>query len=139
MLQENMCLISRGDPNLNWTQLSANDVGFFWWSRTYRFYFFLKTHHEVDSLLLESLGIISKIAQEANNSMKENVSISVVSKRWWFNWCHSWTPPPCRTFQKLGVLNFLLERGDKPDVEMGGCHFFYYFTVQSHLLCMWEK
>ena len=51
------------------------------------------------------------------------------------------------TFQKLshlgGVQNFLLEREDKPekgvDVEMGGCHFFYYFTVQSHLHCMWEK
>ena len=40
-------------------------------------------------------------------------------------------------FSKHGV------RRDKPekgvDVEMGGCHFFYYFTVQSHLFCLWEK
>ena len=25
------------------------------------------------------------------------------------------------------------------DVEMGGCHFFYYSTVQSHLLCVWKN
>ena len=55
-----------------------------------------------------------------------------------------------RTFQKLshlglggggGVENFLLERGDKPekggvDVEMGRLPLFYYFTVQSYLLCV---
>ena len=43
--------------------------------------------------------------------------------------------------------HFLLEREDKPerkggggvDVEMGGCHFFYYVAVQLHLLCVWEK
>ena len=43
-----------------------------------------------------------------------------------------------------GVRNFLLEREGKPekggvDVEMRGCHFFSYFTVQSHLLYMLEK
>ena len=56
---------------------------------------------------------------------------------------HSWNPSPLikggevgggggRTFQKLshlGVSNFLLERGDKPEKggwcrNMGGCHFF---------------
>ena len=42
-----------------------------------------------------------------------------------------------------GVPKILLERGDNPenwgggaDIEMGGCHFFYYFTVQLHLLCV---
>ena len=25
------------------------------------------------------------------------------------------------------------------DVEMGGCHFFSYFTIQSYLLCVWGK
>ena len=41
-------------------------------------------------------------------------------------------------------LNFLLERGI--NLKRGalmqkrrGCHFFYYFTVQSHLLCVWKK
>ena len=34
-----------------------------------------------------------------------------------------------------GGLNFLLERGDKLE-KVGSCHFFYYFTVQSHLLCV---
>ena len=64
--------------------------------------------------------------------------------------------PKIRTFQKLSHLeggrgggrgwNFLLERGDKPekggggvDVEMGGLSLFYYFTVQSQLLCVWEN
>ena len=46
------------------------------------------------------------------------------------------------------VRNFLLERGDKPvkvggggvDVEMGvGLPLFYYFTVQSYLLCVRGK
>ena len=64
-------------------------------------------------------------------------------------------PPPtpfiggggARTFQKLrhlrggrrggGVRNFLLETGDK--LEKAGLPLFYYFTIQSHLLCMWEK
>ena len=52
-----------------------------------------------------------------------------------------------RTFQKLSHLwggggqNVLLERGNKPvkgavDVEMGGLPIFYYFTVQSYLLCV---
>ena len=38
----------------------------------------------------------------------------------------------------------LLKRRDNPekvekggvDIKMGGCHFFYYFTVQLHLLCV---
>ena len=34
-----------------------------------------------------------------------------------------------------GGLNFLLERGDKLE-KVGSCHFFYYFTVQLHLLCV---
>ena len=44
-----------------------------------------------------------------------------------------------------GVRNFLLERGDKPvmgggvDVEMWGLQLFYYFTVQSCLLCVRGK
>ena len=43
-----------------------------------------------------------------------------------------------------GGRNFLLERGDKPEkegvnVEKGGCHFFYQFKVQSHLLCVRGK
>ena len=44
-----------------------------------------------------------------------------------------------------GVQNFLLERGDKPvkggeiDVEMGALPLFYYFTVQSYLLCVKGK
>ena len=55
----------------------------------------------------------------------------------------------CRTFQKLshlggGVPKILLKRRDNPekvekggvDIKMGGCHFFYYFTVQLHLLCV---
>ena len=41
------------------------------------------------------------------------------------------------------VSRFLLERGDKPekgvDVEMDRLPLFYSFTVQSHLLCVWEK
>ena len=46
------------------------------------------------------------------------------------------------------VLKILLERGDNPekgegvDVEMGGgggLPIFYYFTVQSHFLCVWGK
>ena len=53
------------------------------------------------------------------------------------------------TFQKLsffwgGVRNILLEReinlkrsgGGEVDVEMEGLPLFYYFTVQSHLLCV---
>ena len=54
-----------------------------------------------------------------------------------------------RTFQKLshlvGGIKFFARKGDKPekgaDAEMGGgsCHIFYYFTVQSYLLCVWEK
>ena len=47
----------------------------------------------------------------------------------------------------MGRQNFLLEREDKPekgvDVEMGtggGCHCFYYFTVQfSHICCVWGE
>ena len=39
--------------------------------------------------------------------------------------------------------NFLLERGDKPEKGVwcrnGGLPLFYYFTVQSHLLCVREK
>ena len=45
-----------------------------------------------------------------------------------------------------GVPKILLERGDNSeqegvDVEMGGggLSLFYYFTVQSHLLCVWGK
>ena len=44
-----------------------------------------------------------------------------------------------------GVQFFLLERGDKPlevgggHVEMGGLPLFYYFTVQSYLLCVRGK
>ena len=71
---------------------------------------------------------------------------------------HSWNTPPHphplskegRTFQKLShlggwvgrVQSFLLERRDKPEkgggvvVEMGVATFFYYFIVQSHLLCL---
>ena len=61
---------------------------------------------------------------------------------------HSWTPPPLpilkgggRTFQKLshlgegaGVQKLLLERGDKPvvDVKIGVCHFF--ITLQFNLI-----
>ena len=68
---------------------------------------------------------------------------------------HSWNPHPLlkergSTFQKLvGGQKFLLEREDKPekgvDVEMGrggrgGCHCFYYFTVQfSHICCVWGE
>ena len=62
--------------------------------------------------------------------------------------------PKIRTFQKLshleggrrggGVrgLKFFARKGDKPekeggvDVEMGGLSLFYYFTVQSQLLCL---
>ena len=61
-------------------------------------------------------------------------AITILKLSPYFN--HSWTPP------------FLLEKGDKPEkgrkgvgeggggvtIEMGGCHFFYYFAVQSHLL-----
>ena len=36
-----------------------------------------------------------------------------------------------------GVQNVLLERGDKP--KKGGLPLFYYFTVQSHFLCVWGK
>ena len=42
-------------------------------------------------------------------------------------------------------MEFLARKGDKPekgvvDVEMGGgLPLFYYFTVQSHLLCVWGK
>ena len=46
----------------------------------------------------------------------------------------------------MEVSNFLLEKEDKPEkggggvnVEMGGCYFFYYFTVQSQLLCVSEQ
>ena len=45
-----------------------------------------------------------------------------------------------------GVRKFLLEREDKPekwggvDVEIGGCHFFYYFTVQfDHIHCVFGE
>ena len=38
-----------------------------------------------------------------------------------------------------GVPKILLERGDNPDVEIRGLPLFYYFTVQLHLLCVWEK
>ena len=40
-------------------------------------------------------------------------------------------------FSKYGVRRDEPEKG--VDVEMGGCHFFYYFTIQSHLFCLWEK
>ena len=55
------------------------------------------------------------------------------------------------TFQKLShlvggrgvVQNILLERGNKPergvDVEIGGCHFFYYFTVQFNLIYIFRS
>ena len=39
-------------------------------------------------------------------------------------------------------LKFFARKGDKPekeggvDVEMGGLSLFYYFTVQSQLLCL---
>ena len=46
----------------------------------------------------------------------------------------------------MGVRNFFLERGDKleksvgVDVEMGGCHFLYYFTVQfNRIYCVWGE
>ena len=32
-----------------------------------------------------------------------------------------------------GVTKFFARKGDKP--VKGGCHFFYFFTVQSYLLC----
>ena len=68
---------------------------------------------------------------------------------------HSWNTPPSlllkgvgvrgggRNFRKLSHLgggDVLLERGNKSvkgavDVEMGGLPLFYYFTVQSYLLC----
>ena len=37
-----------------------------------------------------------------------------------------------------GLPKILLERRDKSEKEggRGGCHFFYYFTVQLHLLCV---
>ena len=70
-------------------------------------------------------------------------------------WQYSKLEPPLikgghRTSEKLshlgGVQHFLLERMDKPekkrggiDIEMGVATFFYYFKVQSHLLCVWEK
>ena len=41
-----------------------------------------------------------------------------------------------------GVQKILLEREVNPekgvDIEMGGCHFFY-FKVQLHLLCVWGR
>ena len=37
-----------------------------------------------------------------------------------------------KIFCQKGVIN--LKRG--LDVEKGGCHYFYYFTAQSHLLCV---
>ena len=56
-----------------------------------------------------------------------------------------------RNFQNIasrggGGRNRLLERVDNPEnwgllwkcCGNGGCHSFYYFTVQSHLLCVWE-
>ena len=66
---------------------------------------------------------------------------------------HSWNPPPSlkegEDLPKIeslgggGVQNFLLERGHKPekgagvvDVEIRGVPIFYYFTVQSYLLCV---
>ena len=38
-----------------------------------------------------------------------------------------------------GVQNVLLERDDKPEKGGGGVPLFYYFKVQSHLLCVWGK
>ena len=71
---------------------------------------------------------------------------------------HSWNTPPSSLMKGVGVgpsenwvtcggggggwgQNVLLERGNKPvkgavDVEMGGLPIFYYFTVQSYLLCV---
>ena len=56
-----------------------------------------------------------------------------------------------RTFQKLSYLGggykmfcqkggIKLKRGGVVDVEMGGCHFLYYFTVQfNHIYCVQGK
>ena len=48
-------------------------------------------------------------------------------------------PPPITPLSHLGggLWNFLLEREDKP--QKGGLPLFYYFTVQSHLLCVGGK
>ena len=54
---------------------------------------------------------------------------------------------PSLTFQKLchlgGVQNFLLERRGKTEkgswCRNGRMPLFYYFTVQSQLLCVWMK
>ena len=58
-------------------------------------------------------------------------------------------PPTPRSYLepliKVGVggSKFLLERGHKPEkggwCRNGGLPFFYHFTVQSHLHCLWEK
>ena len=56
------------------------------------------------------------------------------------------TPHPLRKIESLGegVRNVLLQRGDKPVKEGGSCRnegllLFYYFTVQSYLLCVRGK
>ena len=73
---------------------------------------------------------------------------------------HSWNAPPpvlkegggggggggvgpSENWVAMGVQIFLLERGDKPEkgawCRNGGLPLVYYFTVQSHLLCVWGK
>ena len=38
--------------------------------------------------------------------------------------------------ESLGVVPKILLKKGGGDIEMGGCHFFWYFTVQLHLLCV---